>query len=93
MTTFFLILISAVILICVWLNNLSSKIGVPTLLAFILLGILFANNGLIPIDFVPLSKDQITQARSTKRITTNITFFQRLLWLNDVGIYWAFNLV
>ncbi|MGM9766939.1 MAG: potassium/proton antiporter [Candidatus Cryptobacteroides sp.] len=51
MTTFFLILISTVILICVWLNNLSSKIGIPTLLAFILLGILFANNGFIPIVF------------------------------------------
>ena len=51
MTTFFLILISAVILICVWLNNISSRIGVPTLLAFIVLGILFANNGIIPLDF------------------------------------------
>lgn len=64
MTTFFLILISAVILICVWLNNLSSKIGVPTLLAFILLGILFANNGLIPIDFEDreLAKETCTVA-------------------------------
>ncbi|MGM9740605.1 MAG: potassium/proton antiporter [Candidatus Cryptobacteroides sp.] len=64
MTTFFLILISTVILICVWLNNLSSKIGVPTLLAFILLGILFANNGLIPIDFEDreLAKETCTVA-------------------------------
>lgn len=51
MTTFFLLLISGVILLCVWLNNISSRIGVPTLLAFILLGIFFGNSGLIPLHF------------------------------------------
>lgn len=51
MTTFFLLFISGVILLCVWLNNISSRIGVPTLLAFILLGIFFGNSGLIPLHF------------------------------------------
>ena len=49
MTTVFLIFLATVILLCVWLNNLSSRIGIPTLLAFILLGIAFGNNGLIPL--------------------------------------------
>ena len=44
MTTLFLILIGIIILMCIWLNNVSSRIGIPTLLAFIVLGILFGNN-------------------------------------------------
>lgn len=51
MTSLFLILIAIVILTGIFLNNVSSRIGIPTLLAFILLGILFANNGLWPIRF------------------------------------------
>ena len=49
--TLFLILIGTVILLCVWLNHISARIGVPTLLAFIVLGIIFGNNGLIPVYF------------------------------------------
>ncbi|MBO7487721.1 MAG: potassium/proton antiporter [Bacteroidales bacterium] len=49
MTTLFLILIAVVILTCIWLNNVSSRIGVPTLLAFIVLGIVFGNVGAIPV--------------------------------------------
>lgn len=51
MTTLFLILIGVVILLCIWLNNVSSRIGIPTLLAFIVLGMVFGNNGLIPLHF------------------------------------------
>ena len=51
MTTFFLILIGIIILMCIWLNNVSSRIGIPTLLAFIVLGMLFGNNGLVPRHF------------------------------------------
>lgn len=47
--TEFLILIAIVIFICVLLNNATSRIGMPVLLAFILLGMLFGNNGLLPI--------------------------------------------
>lgn len=51
MTTLFLILIGIVILLCIALNNVSSRIGIPTLLAFIVLGMVFGNNGLIPLQF------------------------------------------
>ena len=51
MTTLFLILIGIVILLCIWLNNVSSRIGIPTLLAFIVLGMVFGNYGLIPLHF------------------------------------------
>ena len=49
MTTLFLILIVVVILTCIWLDNISARIGVPTLLAFIVLGIVFGNVGAIPV--------------------------------------------
>lgn len=49
MTSLFLILIVVVILTCVWLNNISARIGIPTLLAFIVLGIVFGNVGAIPV--------------------------------------------
>ena len=50
-TTLFLILVTAVSILCIWLNNISSRIGIPTLLAFILLGIVFGNNGIWPVRF------------------------------------------
>lgn len=49
MTSLFLILIVVVILNCVVLNNISARIGVPTLLTFIVLGIVFGNVGAIPV--------------------------------------------
>ena len=49
MTTLFLTLIAIVIVLCIWLNNLSSRVGIPALLAFIALGILFGNNGIFAI--------------------------------------------
>ena len=51
MTALFLILIAVVILTSIWLNSISTRIGIPTLLAFMLLGMLFANNGLWPVRF------------------------------------------
>ena len=45
----FLVLVGVVLFICIFLNTASNRIGMPVLLAFILLGILFSNNGLIPI--------------------------------------------
>lgn len=64
MTSIFLILIVVVILTCVWLNNISSRIGVPTLLAFIVLGIVFGNVGAIPVylDNHGFAKDVCTVA-------------------------------
>ena len=49
--TLLLIFIAVVIFTCVLLNNASSKVGVPVLLAFIVLGILLGNNGILPIHF------------------------------------------
>ena len=49
MMTHFLLLIVVVIITCIWLNNVSSRIGVPTLLAFIVLGMIYGNVGAIPL--------------------------------------------
>lgn len=49
MISLFLILIVVVIITSIWLNNISARIGVPTLLAFIVLGIIFGNVGAIPV--------------------------------------------
>lgn len=64
MITLFLILIVVVILTCIWLNNISARIGVPTLLAFIVLGIVFGNVGAIPVylDNHSFAKDVCTVA-------------------------------
>ena len=64
MTNLFLILIAIVILASIFLNNISSRIGVPALLAFILLGMLFANTGLWPMNFedYDLAKETCTIA-------------------------------
>ncbi len=51
MTNLFLVLIAVVILASIWLNNISSRVGIPALLVFILLGMLFANTGLWPVVF------------------------------------------
>lgn len=42
---------AVVILLCVLFNKLSNKLGVPMLLAFILLGMVFGTDGLFKIDF------------------------------------------
>ena len=49
--TQFLLLASAVIIACVVSNKLTSKLGMPTLLAFILLGMFFGSDGLVQIQF------------------------------------------
>jgi sodium/hydrogen exchanger family/trkA domain protein len=46
-----LLLVSAIILLCIMLNFISSKIGVPMLLAFILLGMVFGSDGIFKIKF------------------------------------------
>lgn len=47
---YFLLLVAVIITICVILNNATSRIGVPVLLAFIMLGMLFGNNSFIQLD-------------------------------------------
>lgn len=50
MTTM-LILSSVIVLCCVFFNKISDKFGLPALLAFILLGMLFGSDGLFKIEF------------------------------------------
>lgn len=47
----YLLAISAVILICLCFSKVSSRLGVPTLLVFIFLGMLFGSDGLLKIKF------------------------------------------
>ena len=42
---------AAVIIICVLINRISNKIGVPVLIAFIGLGMLFGSDGILKIPF------------------------------------------
>ena len=46
-----LLITSVVILLCVLFNRVSNKVGMPVLLAFIVLGMLFGTDGLLKIDF------------------------------------------
>ena len=64
MITLFLVLIVVVIITCIWLNNVSARIGIPTLLAFILLGIVFGNVSVVPVQLEDQSfaKDLCTVA-------------------------------
>ena len=47
-----LLFIAVIILVCVFLNNASFKVGIPVLLAFILFGILFGHNGVLRFDSI-----------------------------------------
>ena len=49
--TLFLLVSAIVILACVLCNKLTSKLGVPALLAFILLGMFFGSDGVVKIPF------------------------------------------
>lgn len=49
--TQFLLLSAIVIFACVLCNKVSSRLGVPTLLAFILLGMFFGSDGVVKIPF------------------------------------------
>lgn len=49
--TWNLLLISSVILLCILLHRISDKIGVPMLLAFIVLGMAFGTDGIVKIPF------------------------------------------
>lgn len=62
--TLILLIAAIVIIACVLCNKLSSKLGVPTLLAFILLGMFFGSDGLvkIPFDNYLLAEDICTLA-------------------------------
>ena len=46
-----LIFASVVVLCCIFFNNISGKFGLPTLLMFIVLGMLFGSDGILKIEF------------------------------------------
>ena len=50
MTTYLLVT-AIVIFACVFLNKVSDRLGIPTLLAFILLGMAFGSDGIFKIPF------------------------------------------
>ena len=47
----YLLITSIVIFLCILLNRVSNRIGIPALLAFIVLGMLFGTDGIMKIDF------------------------------------------
>ena len=47
----FLLLISIVVFACLFLNKISAKLGIPMLLAFIILGMVFGSDGILRIRF------------------------------------------
>ena len=49
--TVIILLAAAAVLVCVFLNRISHKLGIPVLLAFILLGMVFGADGLLKIPF------------------------------------------
>lgn len=51
MLIYLLLLMAVVIIACVCLNGLSNRLGIPVLLAFIGLGMLFGSDGLVKIPF------------------------------------------
>ena len=54
-----LLMMSVIILLCIMLNIISSKIGVPVLLAFILLGMVFGSDGIFKIKFDDFNQETI----------------------------------
>ena len=47
----YLLITTIVIFACILLNRISNRIGIPTLLGFIVLGMLFGSDGILKIPF------------------------------------------
>ena len=47
----FFLLCAAVLILCIFSNKISNKLGVPSLLIFMLLGMIFGSEGIFKIDF------------------------------------------
>lgn len=58
MESFFLIQVALLILICIFLNNVSAKLGMPALLVFIVLGLIFGNHGVVTPEYISFSYAQ-----------------------------------
>ena len=48
---FFFLLCAIVLILCIFSNKISNKLGIPSLLIFMLLGMLFGSDGIFKIDF------------------------------------------
>lgn len=46
-----LLIVALVIIVCILCNKITSKLGIPMLLAFILLGMVFGSDGIFKIPF------------------------------------------
>lgn len=71
MNTLLLLQIAAIILICIALSGVSSRFGVPTFLAIILLGLLLGNHGVVSIGYIGYDLAQ----RSCEVALIFITFY------------------
>ena len=58
----YILLIAVVILICLLLNKMASKLGIPMLLAFIILGMIFGSDGIVKISFSNYELSEIGRA-------------------------------
>ena len=75
----FLLITAAVIFLCVLLNKISSKLGVPMLLAFIILGMVFGSDGIFKIPFNDF-------AASEKLCTAALIF---IMFYGGFGTKWS----
>lgn len=72
--TSYILLVAAVILLCLSLNKMSNKLGIPMLLAYILLGMMFGTDGILKIPF-----DNFTIAEQI--CTVSLIFIHVLRWI------------
>ena len=79
MTTVFLLIIGIVILLCIGLNNISARIGLPTLLLFLLLGMIFGNSG--------INKLELEDYNFAKETCTVALIF--IMFYGGFGTRWA----
>lgn len=75
----FLLVVAIIILVCVFLNNASYKVGMPVLLAFILFGILFGHNGVMKFN-------QIGYGFAEKVSTVALVF---IMFYGGFGTRWS----
>lgn len=76
--TSYILLVAAVILLCLSLNKMSNKLGIPMLLAYILLGMMFGTDGILKIPF-----DNFTIAEQI--CTVSLIF---IMFYGGFGINW-----
>ena len=84
--TLFLLFIAAVIIICILATRLSYKFGVPTLLIFILLGMIFGSDGIFKISF-----DDFVISENICTFALIYIMFYFNLWFCRIILLWNFK--